>query len=779
MAGIADASQYGFFSRGGGGVALGEDFGELGGSLEENDDLLENQSSTGQGGALEGEDFFDQLAREARAEEERERQQQQLRQMQQLQQIQQQQQQQAAMSQTQQAAQAPRVRSDDLGMASMFLQQAQQQQQQQFTAPSTRIAEFDLASIQLPTHDPVQQQKPPPPLPGFFQQHQQLPPPQQQIQQQQQQQQQQPPIPPHHQQLQQQQPGMPPLPGFFQQPPPQQQQQPGMPPPPPPGFFQQQQQQPPPGMPPMQQPQQQPMTLAQLEARMNTSARIGDYPPQQQPHMMTPQQQQQQQQQLQQPPPATGWGTIPANQQLQAPKAPKSLLQIQQEQQQQQKVEQRAQQAAHASQHMLAGGGAVPAMGQGGIMRHETRHSVGQQHNKMTWQQRGEAPPGMRQPRGAGGPSPPARRRVRESRWMSVEELEQILRIGWAATHTQTPYVEDYVSCALCEKYGKPYYINSRVIPFLPDTLRSSLPGSIANKGEVMYLELEGMGKVPVANIKTPKPIMDLVMSGGGGDEGGATGSRSLLKDPLVAVRKMVEDGFQLCQDVEDVDRTLRGSNQPPETAEKLVRRRALLLEGLVASMMLSDEPRPPAKPSDGSGVAFDKDIYFAKLTSIPKGTRLMAKCISLAPRGSPACRKLVYATLRHCRRLGMPKPPAAGSDAEAGRRYGELRAASGMLVAGVVAAVMAFDADVIANCLCALAKGDLFTSSEPLPTPLDPPPLPGRASPPGAGVLLAAVCGRASQVGLMGGSSPAPVSESSLSLYRESFTKLEPLLNA
>ena len=111
--------------------------------------------------------------------------------------------------------------------------------------------------------------------------------------------------------------------------------------------------------------------------------------------------------------------------------------------------------------------------------------------------------------------------------------------------------------------------------------------------------------------------------------------------------------------------------------------------------------PHPPPKPGNGTAVAFDRDVYFAKLTAVAKGTRLMAKCLSLAPRGAPACRKLVYAVLRHCRRLCAPPPPPAGTDASAdtARRFGDLRAASGTLVAGVVAAVMAFDAEVVAAC--------------------------------------------------------------------------------
>lgn len=50
---------------------------------------------------------------------------------------------------------------------------------------------------------------------------------------------------------------------------------------------------------------------------------------------------------------------------------------------------------------------------------------------------------------------------------------------------------------------------NGRV--FTPDALRELAPAEKQEEEPLAYVRLEGLGKIPYADVKRPKPIMDLV----------------------------------------------------------------------------------------------------------------------------------------------------------------------------------------------------------------------------------------------------------------------------
>jgi hypothetical protein len=211
------------------------------------------------------------------------------------------------------------------------------------------------------------------------------------------------------------------------------------------------------------------------------------------------------------------------------------------------------------------------------------------------------------------------RRRHHGHKMMDAYEIDQILRIQYAATHGGHPYSEDYYHQAWANRHLGAR--NARA--FAPEALRELLgqqgaaaagppagtpprPGSAAaasgngeagsNNGALsaprVFADLSGLGKVVLNNIRTPRMLMDVggALAGGassgngggggidgdaggwakagkGGKKGAATASaaaaapavvahRPLQQEPLLAARIMVEDCVGLLLDVDDIDRT-------------------------------------------------------------------------------------------------------------------------------------------------------------------------------------------------------------------------------
>lgn len=347
----------------------------------------------------------------------------------------------------------------------------------------------------------------------------------------------------------------------------------------------------------------------------------------------------------------------------------------------------------------------------------------------------------------------PSRARL-SGKLMTADEIEQILRIQYSATHSGHPYFEDYYHQAYVNKY-----LGGRnAATFTPDTVRD-LYGSDVMAG-ARFADVSGLGKIVLSNIRTPKMLMDL-----GGSKHGAAGSggsthRPLEKEPLLAARIMIEDCMMLLMDVEDVDRIFTASNGAPAEAAALRTRRAALMSGITDSFGLPDTPKAKLTGAQGDGV-------FIRIVVLPKGRALLAKTLRLMfppeqhmadKTGSQLDRvvngctalyapglTLVWALLRNSQSIFGPVPATATSDSE--KRLLDVTEQLAAATAEVIKRLQTAK-DVI-NCLSAFNWGVSLMPPDTV-LPLFPA---GRrepdASPDWLGNILAAILLRASELGL------------------------------
>ncbi|KAK3274314.1 hypothetical protein CYMTET_17498 [Cymbomonas tetramitiformis] len=255
-----------------------------------------------------------------------------------------------------------------------------------------------------------------------------------------------------------------------------------------------------------------------------------------------------------------------------------------------------------------------------------------------------------------GGPARPPnqyhRTRSTSSKYMSGEAIDSILRIQYMATHPidTPPYVHDYYHQAFMVKKKGNTHSAIASQRFYPTSLREVMPQERTGRADITYVQLEGLGRVPFSNIRRPKPLLDLgsLPMGGGSGEAGEVSSESaprrekpLEKEPMLAVRVMIEDAMCLLLDVEDIDRLL-ASKQPLDDPQALSQRRQLLLEGLAASLQLPDAPETA---TEEGGMT---DGVFRMLTMLPKGCTMLAKLLPLLRQSSPSSRSLLWALLRN-----------------------------------------------------------------------------------------------------------------------------------
>lgn len=292
------------------------------------------------------------------------------------------------------------------------------------------------------------------------------------------------------------------------------------------------------------------------------------------------------------------------------------------------------------------------------------------------------------------------------SKYMPGPEIESILSMQFRAV-SGVPYTEDYYYQAFVYKYYEQR--NTRV--FAPESVRELNPTEKAAPGEVSFVKLEGLGKVPFSNIRRPRPLMDISTAppppddgsgkkegedgtdGGNKDASVATTVRPLDQEPLLAARIMIEDCMCLVLDVLDVDAIFSAANngQEIENVEALRTRRALLLEGLAASMRLPDaasvdeEAEKKLKKDNklkngeddtvGTTTSIEAgDGVFLRLTTLPKGKALVARALKViypppqsrgAVEGIEPNLRVLWAVMRNARALFGGRRGAAGKQEE------------------------------------------------------------------------------------------------------------------
>ncbi|RVW42234.1 hypothetical protein CK203_096563 [Vitis vinifera] len=173
------------------------------------------------------------------------------------------------------------------------------------------------------------------------------------------------------------------------------------------------------------------------------------------------------------------------------------------------------------------------------------------------------------------------------SKYMTADEIESILRMQLAATHSNDPYVDDYYHQACLAKKSAGARLKHH---FCPTHLRELPPRARANSEPHAFLQVDALGRVPFSSIRRPRPLLEVdpPNSSVAGSTEQKVSEKPLEQEPMLAARVTIEDGLCLLLDVDDIDRFLQ-FNQLQDGGTQLRRRRQNLLEGLAASLQLVD----------------------------------------------------------------------------------------------------------------------------------------------------------------------------------------------
>lgn len=243
------------------------------------------------------------------------------------------------------------------------------------------------------------------------------------------------------------------------------------------------------------------------------------------------------------------------------------------------------------------------------------------------------------------------------SKYMSTDELENILRAQLAATHSNDPYVDDYYHQACLAKKSAGAKLKHH---FCPNNLRDGSARSRANTDPHPFLQVDALGRVAFSSIRRPRPLLEVDPP-----KSCATGcieqkmsEKPLEQEPMLAARVTIEDGLSLLLDVDDIDRFLQ-FNQLPDGGDQLKRRRQVLLEDLASSLQLVD---PLGKSVHTVNLAAKDDVVFLRIVSLPKGRKLLVRYLQLLFPGSELTRVVCMAIFRHLRFLfgGIPSDHGA-----------------------------------------------------------------------------------------------------------------------
>lgn len=331
------------------------------------------------------------------------------------------------------------------------------------------------------------------------------------------------------------------------------------------------------------------------------------------------------------------------------------------------------------------------------------------------------------------------------SKYMTAEEIESILRMQHAATHSNDPYVDDYYHQACLSKKSSGSRTKHN---FYPSSIRD-LPSRGRGSNEPhAYLQVDALGRVPFSSIRRPRPLLEVDTPSVSGD--GMLDQKSSVKpleqEPMLAARIAIEDGLCLLLDVDDIDRLLQ-SSQLQDGGSQLRRRRQVLLEGLAASLQLVD-PLCPGKAGHSVGLTPKDDLVFLRLVSLPKGRKLLSRFLQLLYPGSELTRIVCMAIFRHLRFLfgGLPSDSGAAETTTTLARI-------------VSSCVRGMDLSALSACLAAV----VCSSEQPPLRPL------GSAAGDGASIIIKSVLERATDL-LTDPHAASSYSMSNRSLWQASF---------
>ncbi|KAA8523462.1 hypothetical protein F0562_009885 [Nyssa sinensis] len=219
------------------------------------------------------------------------------------------------------------------------------------------------------------------------------------------------------------------------------------------------------------------------------------------------------------------------------------------------------------------------------------------------------------------------------SKYMTADEIESILRMQLAATHSNDPYVDDYYHQACLAKKSTGAKLKHH---FCPTHLRDHPPRANANAEPHAFLQLDALGRVSFPSIRRPRPLLEVEPpnSSGAGSTEQKVSEKPLEQEPMLAAR--LQDG-----------------------GSQLRRKRQVLLEGLAASLHLVD---PLGKNGHTVDLSPKDDLVFLRLVSLPKGRKLLTRYLELLFPGGELIRVVCMAIFRNLRFLfgGLPSDPGA-----------------------------------------------------------------------------------------------------------------------
>ncbi|KAG6722978.1 hypothetical protein I3842_03G188200 [Carya illinoinensis] len=243
------------------------------------------------------------------------------------------------------------------------------------------------------------------------------------------------------------------------------------------------------------------------------------------------------------------------------------------------------------------------------------------------------------------------------SKYMTSEEIENILKMQHAATHSNDPYIDDYYHQASLAKRATGSRLKQ---PFCPSHLREHPSRGRNSTEQHPHLSIDAIGRIPLSSIRRPRPLLEVdpPPSASGDSSEQKVSEKPLEQEPMLAARITIEDGICLLLDVDDIDRFLQSSPSQDGGAQ-LRRRRQILLEGLATSLQLVD---PLGKTSHTVGLTSKDDLVFLRLVSLPKGRKLLSRFLQLLFSGSELARIVCMAIFRHLRFLfgGLQSDPGA-----------------------------------------------------------------------------------------------------------------------
>ncbi|EPS71565.1 hypothetical protein M569_03193, partial [Genlisea aurea] len=250
------------------------------------------------------------------------------------------------------------------------------------------------------------------------------------------------------------------------------------------------------------------------------------------------------------------------------------------------------------------------------------------------------------------------------SKYMSSDEIDNIVRMQLAATHSSDPYVEDYYHQACLARKSAGAKLRHH---FCPTALRDSSAKPRASEEPHAFLQVDALGRVSFSSIRRPRPLLEVDSSNSPSDDS-AEAKRSmkpLEQEPMLAARMIIEDGISILLDVDDIDRFLE-FNQLPDGGAHLRQRRQALLEELASSLLLVDplmKNGQKQQQQQGSFSPID-DVTFLRVASLPKGRKLLVKYLRHLLPGDHLGRLVCVAVCRNLRFIfgNLPADPGASS---------------------------------------------------------------------------------------------------------------------